>query len=116
MTHRRVLDVHMDGQAGPAGQLIGWNDESASFEYDDAGRLVKMADRHDNVLAIARDNSGRATQITAPFGHKTALAYDAQTQGAVPIPPAAAHAPELAWLVADTPLPPSTSGHTSRPP
>jgi RHS repeat-associated protein len=50
----------------------------ASFEYDDAGRLVKMADRHDNVLAIARDNSGRATQITAPFGHKTALAYDAQ--------------------------------------
>ena len=35
MTHRRVLDVHMDGQAGPAGQLIGWNDESASFEYDE---------------------------------------------------------------------------------
>jgi len=27
-------------------------------------------------------------------------------------PPAAAHAPELAWLVADTPLPPSMSGQT----
>jgi hypothetical protein len=34
----------------------------------------------------------------------------------VPMPPAAAQAPELAWLVAETPLPPSTSGQTSRPP
>src|SRR3569623_1500990 len=33
----------------------------------------------------------------------------------VPIPPAAAHAPELAWLVAETPLPPSISGQTSLP-
>ena len=30
--------------------------------------------------------------------------------------PAAAQAPELAWLVALTPLPPSISGQTSRPP
>ena len=28
----------------------------------------------------------------------------------------AAQAPELAWLVAETPLPPSISGQTSRPP
>src|SRR3954452_14878050 len=31
------------------------------------------------------------------------------------MPPAAAHAPELAWFVADTPLPPSISGQTSLP-
>src|SRR6185503_5194623 len=32
------------------------------------------------------------------------------------MPPAAAQAPELAWLVALTPFPPSISGQTSRPP
>src|SRR5215210_109964 len=32
------------------------------------------------------------------------------------MPPAAAQAPDDIWLVADTPLPPSTSGSTSRPP
>src|SRR6188768_3173624 len=31
------------------------------------------------------------------------------------MPPAAAQAPELIWFVADTPLPPSISGSTSRP-
>ena len=31
------------------------------------------------------------------------------------MPPAAAQAPELAWLVADTPFPPSTSGQKLRP-
>jgi len=31
------------------------------------------------------------------------------------MPPAAAQAPALAWFVAETPLPPSISGQTSRP-
>jgi hypothetical protein len=33
----------------------------------------------------------------------------------VPTPPEAAHAPELSPFEIEMPLPPSTSGHTSRP-
>ena len=49
-----------------------------TFSYDAEGRLVKLEDRHQNVLAISRDGAGRATRIVAPFGQVTTLGYDAQ--------------------------------------
>jgi len=36
MTGERVLDVYMDGWSEPVGQLIGFSDQSASFQYDEA--------------------------------------------------------------------------------
>lgn len=36
MTAERILDVYMDGWLEPAGRLIGWSDQSASFQYNEA--------------------------------------------------------------------------------
>ena len=66
----------------------------------DAG-LIYGSQQHDALIAAAR-----AEQLIGSL----AVRLDG-----LPIPPAAAQAPAEAWLVAATPLPPSTSGQTSRP-
>jgi RHS repeat-associated protein len=48
----------------------------ASFEYDDAGRLLAERDVYGRALTIARDSkTGRATSLQSPDGLTTALSY-----------------------------------------
>ncbi|CAA9357513.1 MAG: Serine/threonine protein kinase [uncultured Gemmatimonadetes bacterium] len=49
-----------------------------TFGYDEAGRLVSVADVNGNETRIERDADGNPAAFVAPFGQRTKLAIDAQ--------------------------------------
>ena len=46
------------------------------FSYDDAGRLIAVADAYGNATTIERDPAGEPIGITGPFGTQTVLRVD----------------------------------------
>lgn len=48
-----------------------------TFEYDAAGRLIRITDGDNNVTTISRNGNGAPTAITGPHGQTTTLTLDA---------------------------------------
>jgi RHS repeat-associated protein len=46
---------------------------TATFGYDDEGRLITITDEHGNVTTVQRNTSGAPTAIVGPYGHTTPL-------------------------------------------
>ncbi|MCP5526849.1 MAG: hypothetical protein H7A47_08600 [Verrucomicrobiales bacterium] len=48
-----------------------------SFDYDAAGRLIRVTDGDGNVTTVEHDAAGEPLAIVSPFGHRTTLTADA---------------------------------------
>jgi YD repeat-containing protein len=65
VTGRHLRTV--DARTGAPRLTLGWGE----------GGLRTLTDAHANVTTFERDDLGVATAIVGPFGHRTALGYDA---------------------------------------
>ena len=48
-----------------------------TFQYDGAGRLIRLVDADNDATTIERDLAGNPTGIVGPYGQRTVLALDA---------------------------------------
>jgi RHS repeat-associated protein len=62
--HLRTLDAQT--------RVVRW-----TFDYDSAGRLVRMTDAEGRATQVERDGAGNPTAIVAPHGQRTALSLGA---------------------------------------
>jgi RHS repeat-associated protein len=62
--HLRTLDAQT--------RVVHW-----TFDYDSAGRLVRMTDAEGRATVVERDGAGNPTAVVAPHGQRTALSLGA---------------------------------------
>jgi YD repeat-containing protein len=53
---------------------------SASFTYDDLGRMIRRTDELNNATNYEFDSNGNRTAVIDPLGHRTSFGYDARDQ------------------------------------
>jgi YD repeat-containing protein len=51
---------------------------SASFTYDDLGRMIRHTDELNNATNYEFDSNGNRTAVIDPLGHRTSFGYDAR--------------------------------------